>query len=400
METKDGEDAVVEGLISLWKINPSGSLLKDKEISFEYQMKFNPKDSKVKLTLSNDRNIASLTLQKPKGSLLLLAWSTKTLKPVTISETLANNLKELDSGNLVEARFVGANKFFMVVSQTKKSEENDRKHLDYRIFDVASGQQVFEFKNKSPCVECEEQNEDHVRCLGFLVQEEKCEDEEGDEDESGSGSGSESGSGSGSGYGSEYSGGEAEFDPSSAELNLVFFFAGDCIKPDDEKTVKTKTKKEDKWGWTMKSLSLKEILEEGDQTSFIMAQGKEKLDAYEDYEKDYFHIPKNWFIGKKHEKNWECQISITANASFKKFALLNTKNRLYLAFNNEEWDNEDFERMITPQNAEAKHARNQTTKDELFVVVKVAGEGTTATCFYDRKDKKSIKFAKDHIMAA
>jgi len=42
VETKNGEDAVVEGLISLWKINASGSLYKYKEVSFDLKQEFDP----------------------------------------------------------------------------------------------------------------------------------------------------------------------------------------------------------------------------------------------------------------------------------------------------------------------------------------------------------------------
>jgi hypothetical protein len=38
MNTKDGDDAVVEGIISVWNITASGCITKDKEVSFEYDM--------------------------------------------------------------------------------------------------------------------------------------------------------------------------------------------------------------------------------------------------------------------------------------------------------------------------------------------------------------------------
>ena len=37
METHDGTDAVVEGIISLWKINSQGQLKQKKEINFDYK---------------------------------------------------------------------------------------------------------------------------------------------------------------------------------------------------------------------------------------------------------------------------------------------------------------------------------------------------------------------------
>ena len=36
MPTDNGNDAVAEGIISLWKITNQGQLMKDKEISFNY----------------------------------------------------------------------------------------------------------------------------------------------------------------------------------------------------------------------------------------------------------------------------------------------------------------------------------------------------------------------------
>lgn len=65
METEDGDDAVVEGIISLWNINANGQITKDKEISFEYDTAFQPsEENKMRLTLSHDRKIVSLTIQK------------------------------------------------------------------------------------------------------------------------------------------------------------------------------------------------------------------------------------------------------------------------------------------------------------------------------------------------
>ena len=52
---------------------------------------------------------------------------------------------------------------------------------------------------------------------------------------------------------------------------------------------------------------------------------------------DYFKIPRNWFFNSKDiEDNWEINISIAATKTFMKFAFLNSKKRLYLAFNNYE----------------------------------------------------------------
>jgi hypothetical protein len=61
METENGKDAVVEGIISLWKISPKGQLIKHKQKSFHYDQNFIPtSDQKMKLTLSHDKKIITL----------------------------------------------------------------------------------------------------------------------------------------------------------------------------------------------------------------------------------------------------------------------------------------------------------------------------------------------------
>ena len=85
METKNGDDAMVEGILSLWKISSQGQIQKDKEISFEYNMAFkDTKDGKMMLTLSHDKKIITLGMQNDDYSqgLTLLAWNSKTLKSV------------------------------------------------------------------------------------------------------------------------------------------------------------------------------------------------------------------------------------------------------------------------------------------------------------------------------
>ena len=61
METENGEDALVEGIISMWKITENGLLFKEKEVNFEYDMEFREtKEDEMKLQLSYDKKIVSL----------------------------------------------------------------------------------------------------------------------------------------------------------------------------------------------------------------------------------------------------------------------------------------------------------------------------------------------------
>ena len=61
METANGNDAVVEGLISLWRISKGGQLVKEKEVNLEYDMKYKERQN-LKLQLSYDKKVVSLTL--------------------------------------------------------------------------------------------------------------------------------------------------------------------------------------------------------------------------------------------------------------------------------------------------------------------------------------------------
>ena len=57
------KDAVVEGILSLWHTNSKGQLIRKKQISFVYDFYFKPsKEDKLRLTLSSDRKVVSLTV--------------------------------------------------------------------------------------------------------------------------------------------------------------------------------------------------------------------------------------------------------------------------------------------------------------------------------------------------
>ena len=52
-----------------------------------------------------------------------------------------------------------------------------------------------------------------------------------------------------------------------------------------------------------------------------------------------------------------------------------------------------------PEQSVASHGRNQLTKSYLFLIMKLANEGTQATCFIAKDHKKVIKFKGDHLYA-
>ena len=92
---EDG-DAVVEALLSLWNCNSRGQLMRKKQISFVYDFNFSPsKGDKLRLKLSSDRKIVSLTVTGSEdqasddfGKLSLYAWTASTLKPVVLPKIL------------------------------------------------------------------------------------------------------------------------------------------------------------------------------------------------------------------------------------------------------------------------------------------------------------------------
>lgn len=153
METQNGNDAVVEGLLSLWKITNQGQIVKDKEVSVLYKMDYHPtNDDEMKLTLSQDRSIITLGMCCPKKNLKIMvrAWNAKNLKPFNIPEALEANLASLPKGKLVDVRYVGKQSYMQVILQREEETLGvKRKFHHWFIFDAKSGIQKFEFHNQS-----------------------------------------------------------------------------------------------------------------------------------------------------------------------------------------------------------------------------------------------------------
>lgn len=115
-------------------------------------------------------------------------------------------------------------------------------------------------------------------------------------------------------------------------------------------------------------------------------------------------LPYSWFRKQQQKdsteiaETWESQISIAANKTFEKFSFINQNKRTYLAFTRSSYDNKYKEtKIIYPRKSYASHARNQTTKDQLYFVQKVKNEGSTLTLIYDHQFSKSIHFELDHF---
>ena len=92
---------------------------------------------------------------------------------------------------------------------------------------------------------------------------------------------------------------------------------------------------------TFATLSLQEIIEQNsksrsfDHINYVFKHAYEKYDNFSSKEKDFFEIPKNWFIDE-HKKiiQWQNHIKITSNKYFSHFGIINSKKKVYLAFNN------------------------------------------------------------------
>jgi len=159
METKYKDDAMVEGILSLWKISSSGQIEKDKEISFEYDGDFTQTEQgKMKLSLSHDRTIISLGMQKEENShpgVHILAWYVRSLRRVNISKKLADNLHKECHGKLMDLKFVGKSKFIYVVMELK-DKDSKKKKTHYHISRISTGQKVFTYHNAKHLDEGEE----------------------------------------------------------------------------------------------------------------------------------------------------------------------------------------------------------------------------------------------------
>ena len=85
IQTQCGDDAVVEPIISMWRITKHGQLTQVKEESFEYFQEFkHTKNGEMLLQLSYDKSIVSLGLVNDKynGQISIMAWYTSNLKKV------------------------------------------------------------------------------------------------------------------------------------------------------------------------------------------------------------------------------------------------------------------------------------------------------------------------------
>lgn len=93
------------------------------------------------------------------------------------------------------------------------------------------------------------------------------------------------------------------------------------------------------------------------------------------------------FQNRKHkEENWEYQLDIEANKKFKHFSFLNTKKRLYLVYDNDEFseqeDNEPMYVVYLSEKSITTSVRNQLCKSYMMLIQRTLGEPNIATAFY------------------
>ena len=98
----------------------------------------------MNLMLSHDKSIITLPVQifkddKNQGHFEMLAWSAQSLKRYKVPDAFCQQMVERQEGAiLVEARYVGKNKFILVQQRRKKDGEKQG-FLEWLLFDAATG---------------------------------------------------------------------------------------------------------------------------------------------------------------------------------------------------------------------------------------------------------------------
>lgn len=169
--TTNKDDCVVEYMISVWTTSSEGNLQKEKEISFNFKGQ-DYEEGKMKLFLSHDRKIMILYKINQTNGLSVLTWDVKTLKKIDMPKKLTNNLKNIKEQPL-EIKFVGKNKYLYVSTVIT---HNKSKHKNFYIFSVATGEQLFTFRNSRGRVDSTIQTEiteESVFIMDMLICEKK-----------------------------------------------------------------------------------------------------------------------------------------------------------------------------------------------------------------------------------
>ena len=86
----------------------------------------NTQDGRMKLTLSHNKKIITLGMQKTQDEakssfVTMLAWESSNLKQVTIPTKLETGLKKL-RGKLVDLKYVNKNKQLLVMLEKKDNQ--------------------------------------------------------------------------------------------------------------------------------------------------------------------------------------------------------------------------------------------------------------------------------------
>jgi hypothetical protein len=170
VKTKDGSDAVVEPIISMWRTNKKGQLSQIKEETFEYFQEFKPtRNGEMMLQLSYDKSLVSIALVNEKyQQISVMAWNTSNLKRYPVSRELNTSLANSMEGTLLELSFISKNEYVLLVQKSNGMGRDERiKHLKYSIFNTKTGELVFKLTNKST----ENINDHNLKFMGLLVQE-------------------------------------------------------------------------------------------------------------------------------------------------------------------------------------------------------------------------------------
>ena len=109
-------------------------------------------------------------------------------------------------------------------------------------------------------------------------------------------------------------------------------------------TVHNKTdKKVIDWAWAKKKVRLTEILSDGGETReahkrYVYSTCKDRVTEQVEIGRDYFDIPRDWFINKDDMVvNFEGSIAMACDRSQSRFAFINYKKSLYICY--DKWVN-------------------------------------------------------------
>lgn len=96
--------------------------------------------------------------------------------------------------------------------------------------------------------------------------------------------------------------------------------------------------------WTKVNLSIIQIVKNGmeEQLKYIMSKAQDQFKKYTQDNYDFKQVPKSWFFDKdERDKNWEGEILISVNRTFKQFGFLNRSQKLFIVYDFKDEDEHD-----------------------------------------------------------